>query len=96
VRREKARERSEEERFEVSDVAESETFDGEDAAAIHRALDKLEPKHRVVLTLHFLEDFSIVEISQIIGCPDGTVKSRLHHAKKAMRKLLTGGINESK
>ena len=94
VCREKVRERSEEARSEMPVVAEDATFDMEDAAAIHRALDNLEPKHKEVLTLYFLEDFSISEISLVTDCPEGTVKSRLYYAKNAMRQLLTGGTNE--
>src|SRR4051794_10682457 len=55
------------------------------------ALDQLELKHREVLVLHFLEDFSIAEIAQVIGCPEGTVKSRIHHAKRAMKEILMRG-----
>lgn len=64
------------------------SFAADDAAALHRALDQLEPRLREVLTLHFLEDFSVAEIAESTGCPEGTVKSRLHFAKRAMRDLL--------
>lgn len=93
IRRTMVRERSEEAQPEIGDIAETNGFDDEDAAAIHQALDEIDPRHREVLTLYFLEEFSIAEISAVIDCPEGTVKSRLHHAKKAMRKTLTGGSN---
>jgi DNA-directed RNA polymerase specialized sigma24 family protein len=44
--------------------------------------------HREALSLFYLEDFSIDEIAQILEVPPGTVKSRLHHAKKALRAVL--------
>ena len=47
--------------------------------------------HRDVLTLHVLEGFSIAEIAAITGVVEGTVKSRLFHAKRAMRTMLEGG-----
>ena len=96
IRRERVREDSEEIRSEVPEVNECEKFSPDDAAAIHRALDEIEPKQREVLTLYFLEEFSIPEIAGIIGCPEGTVKSRLHHAKKNMRTILIGGTHATK
>jgi RNA polymerase sigma-70 factor, ECF subfamily len=71
-------------------LTEEPAFDREDAAAVHRALDTLEFKHRDVLVLCFLEDLSIAEIASIVGCPEGTVKSRIHHAKSALKAALQG------
>jgi RNA polymerase sigma-70 factor (ECF subfamily) len=66
-------------------------FAAEDAAAVHAGLDKLSLPHREVLTLFFLRDLSIAEIAAVLGIPPGTVKSRLHHAKKALRAVLCEG-----
>ncbi len=66
-------------------------LDGWDPMDVHAALARLSLAHRDVLTLHFLEGFSIAEIGAITGTPGGTVKSRLFHAKRAMRALLEGG-----
>jgi RNA polymerase sigma-70 factor (ECF subfamily) len=52
-----------------------------------RLLNQLPPPQRSVLLLHFIEDFSIEQIAEITGAAPGTVKSRLHYAKKALRKL---------
>jgi RNA polymerase sigma-70 factor (ECF subfamily) len=62
----------------------------EQEAEFMRILDQLSPPHRAVLLLHFVEDFSIEEIAAITGVRPGTVKSRLHYAKDALRSLLTG------
>lgn len=51
-------------------------------------LNQLPEIHRSVLLLHVLEDFSLEEITHITGVSLGTVKSRLHYAKKAARALL--------
>jgi RNA polymerase sigma-70 factor, ECF subfamily len=53
------------------------------------ALDQLDPVFREVLTLRFLEDLSVDETAEIIGVPSGTVKSRLFHAKKALKNILS-------
>lgn len=65
------------------------TFTPHDAAAIHAALDQLPYGQREVLTLFFLDDLSIHEVSEILAVPAGTVKSRLFHAKRALRTILT-------
>ena len=51
-------------------------------------LNQLPLPQRSVLLLHFVEDFSLEEIAGITGAPPGTVKSRLHYAKRALRKLI--------
>ena len=52
-------------------------------------LHQLTEPHRAVLLLHFLEEFSLEEIADITGVGLGTVKSRLHYAKKSLRELIT-------
>lgn len=64
---------------------------GFDAADVHDALARLSLAHRDALTLHFLEGFSVLEIASITATPEGTVKSRLHHARRALRAILEGG-----
>jgi RNA polymerase sigma-70 factor (ECF subfamily) len=61
------------------------------AAEIRSALAQLSAEHREVLVLHFLEDFRITEIANILGCPPGTVKSRIYHAKAQVRQILERG-----
>jgi RNA polymerase sigma-70 factor (ECF subfamily) len=63
-------------------------FDTEDAAALHRALASLDVRHREVLVLHFLEDMPIDGVAAVVGCPPGTVKSRIYHAKRALKEAL--------
>ncbi len=57
----------------------------DNAELVHRALQDLSVDHRRVLTLRFLEDMSIEEIAEVVGLNAGTVKSRLHYAKFALR-----------
>lgn len=49
------------------------------------AVDTLGPKHRIVVVLHYLNGLSLAEIAQIVDCPVGTVKSRLHYALRRLR-----------
>lgn len=63
-------------------------FGADEAAEIHAALDALDVTHREVLVLGFLEEMSIAEIALVVGCPEGTVKSRIHYAKVALAKAL--------
>jgi RNA polymerase sigma-70 factor (ECF subfamily) len=60
----------------------------EQEARFMKLLNELPLAHRSVLLLHFVEDFSLEDIAQITGAPIGTVKSRLHYAKRALRNLL--------
>jgi RNA polymerase sigma-70 factor (ECF subfamily) len=75
---------------ERADADEEPSFDQEDAAALHRMLDTLDVKFREVLVLHFLEEMPIGEIAVVVGCPEGTVKSRIHYAKRALQTALRG------
>ena len=67
--------------------------------AVHNALHKLSTPHRECLVLHFIEGFSLQDVGWIVGAPLGTVKSRMHHAKRALRCILeqeVRGDDESK
>jgi RNA polymerase sigma-70 factor (ECF subfamily) len=55
---------------------------------VYEAIDKLEFKQRATLVLFYLHDFSLNEISEIMDCPVGTVKSRLHYARENLRREL--------
>jgi RNA polymerase sigma-70 factor, ECF subfamily len=60
----------------------------EQEAEFMNLLNSLPAPQRSVLLLYFVEEFSIEEIAEISGTAIGTVKSRLHYAKKAFRKLI--------
>jgi RNA polymerase sigma-70 factor, ECF subfamily len=55
---------------------------------LQEAIASLDEEHRAVVILRDVEELSIEEICDITGLPDGTVKSRLHRARAALRKKL--------
>jgi len=57
-----------------------------------RALELLPPGFRTVLVLHDVEGYTHQEIGERLGITDGTSKSQLHGARKAMRRLLNAGL----
>ena len=60
----------------------------EQEAEFMNLLEPTSAPQRAVLLLHFVEDFSLEEIAGITATPLGTVKSRLHYAKKTLGALL--------
>ncbi len=57
---------------------------------LQAALDELSEDHRMVVTLHDIEGYTLEEMTEIVGCPIGTLKSRLHRARARLRELLYG------
>lgn len=59
-------------------------------AAVHR----LPPAQRDVILLFYYRDMSFATIGEILACPEGTVKSRLHQGLKKLRRRLGDGYRE--
>lgn len=60
---------------------------------IQQGLQTLSLEHRAVLVLHDLKDLPQKEVAEVLGVPLGTVKSRLHHARRSLRQFLeTQGV----
>jgi RNA polymerase sigma-70 factor (ECF subfamily) len=55
---------------------------------VRETLQELSPQHRAVLVLHYFHDYSVTEIAAILECPEGTIKSRLHHARRLLKQRL--------
>lgn len=49
---------------------------------------RLSEEHRVVLSMHDIEGYSLVELSPLLDIPLGTLKSRIHRARARLRELL--------
>ena len=54
-----------------------------------RGLDSIGEEHREILVLKELQGFRYAEIARILGIPEGTVASRLYHARRALKEALT-------
>jgi RNA polymerase sigma-70 factor (ECF subfamily) len=52
------------------------------------AINRLPEEYRIVATLYFMDDLSYEEIAQVLQCPVGTVRSRLHRGRKMLQKAL--------
>lgn len=63
----------------------------EEVEQVRRAIDSLDDDHRTVIVLKDMEGLPYDEIAEIVGCPRGTVKSRIHRARMAIREKLKAG-----
>ena len=61
----------------------------EEERILFEAVEKLPPKQKTVLILYYYNDMPIREIAKVCGVFEGTVKSRLYHAKEQLKKVLT-------
>ncbi|MGH2578379.1 MAG: sigma-70 family RNA polymerase sigma factor [Actinomycetota bacterium] len=59
-----------------------------DTEQVSEALEALPTEYRVVATLYFIEDFSYQQIAEVLECPVGTVRSRLHRGRRLLQKAL--------
>ena len=59
-----------------------------DAERVAQALDSLPEEYRVVATLYFIDDMTYQQIADVLQCPVGTVRSRLHRGRRILQKSL--------
>lgn len=70
-----------------SDIASGPDLADRDELA--RAFARLEPDHAVVVALRYYVDLTVADIAARLGIPEGTVKSRLHHALRRLRSAVS-------
>lgn len=79
------------ERTLAADAASGPERDHERAAAralLWRGLERIGAEHREVLVLKEIDGFSYAELAEVLEIPEGTVASRLYHARRALRDAL--------
>lgn len=59
-----------------------------DREALKQALAQLTQEHREVVLMHEVDGLRYAEIAELLGVPEGTVKSRLHHAFLNLRRTM--------
>lgn len=62
-----------------------------DTLGLRSALTRLDPTDQEIIRLTYWDGFTQVEAAQLLGMPEGTVRSRHHRARRQLRKLLTQG-----
>jgi len=81
-------------------IREKEDIDEQKRKILYRLLDELTEKHKLILTLRDIQELSYGEIAKILKISPGTVDSRLHRARKMLRKKIMpflrkkGGVHE--
>lgn len=63
-------------------------FEEEADSRLFQAVMRLDEKYRIVIHMFYYEDYDIREIAGILGCPGGTVKSRLSRARALLKTTL--------
>jgi RNA polymerase sigma-70 factor (ECF subfamily) len=58
------------------------------------AMQALSPAHRAVVDLTYYHELDYSEIATILDCPVGTVKTRMFHARRQLRRVLEGGLED--
>ena len=61
----------------------------EEAEHVRHCLGKLKDEHRTAISLAFYEDMTYGEIAEVTGAPEGTIKTRVFHAKKLLMHCLS-------
>jgi RNA polymerase sigma-70 factor (ECF subfamily) len=79
---------------EIVDMPDEQANQNLEAVLLRWAIYRLDPEHREVFVLYYVQGFSVSEIAKIIGVPAGTVKSRLFFARQKLRELLSDVIPE--
>lgn len=59
-----------------------------------RTMGQLSPDHRAVVDLTYFQEIGYREIAEIMECPVDTVKTRMYYARRHLKRLLAGGLED--
>ena len=76
--------------------AEAEYLHKTDVQAVRAAVGALPHRYRIVVLLYYMEGLTVAQIAAAVKIPEGTVKSRLYHARKILEKELEVVLNEKR
>lgn len=71
-----------------SSIPDESIYTKDDYAQLYDIIETLPKKQKIVIVLKFFKDLTTNEVAEILRIPEGTVKSRLHQAKKTIRRRL--------
>ena len=66
----------------------------EESEHVRHCLGELKPEHRMAVELAFFEAMTYGDIAKTTDVPEGTVKTRIYHAKKLLMRCLSGRLGE--
>jgi RNA polymerase sigma factor (sigma-70 family) len=65
---------------------------GQEALHVRHCLSELGDDHRMAISLAFYEDMPYGQIAEVAGVPEGTIKTRIYHAKKLLLRCLSSRV----
>jgi len=77
-----------------SEEADAETcvLAAQESSHVHACIETLKEEHRSAIELAFFADMSYKEIGEVTNVPEGTVKTRIYHARRLLMHCLSGRI----
>jgi RNA polymerase sigma-70 factor (ECF subfamily) len=82
------------EQFDDSPDAQTCLAASQEAKHLRFCIDELKPEHKSAIELAFYEDMTYGEIAKVAGAPEGTIKTRIFHAKKLLLRCLSARMKE--